>query len=373
MRKKWRILVGLLVVVIVVAAIVLLNGGSQSYHAKYADKDLSTDVSGIGRDDTYEVYMRAHQAVPAGTEVIDVDVASFEGEGKLQQDASGNNEVYTADGEVTSWKINVPAEGMYTIQVEYLTVESRGVDIEREVLINDVLPFAGADTIRFSRLWVDGGEIKKDNQGNEIRPRQVEKYEYQTAFCRDDMGYETEPYQFCFAQGENKLSLKAVNEPMIIRSIKLVPVQQRQSYETYLAAQPKVEMSAEAQAWQTTIQGEKAVTRSSPSLYARYDHASPSTEPYDVYHTILNYIGGDPWRTAGQWIEWEFEVPEDGYYAISVKARQAYQRGSVSARSLYIDGEIPFEEASTISFDSVCAGLKTPARGPGSLVLSVWR
>ena len=350
MRKKWRILVGLLVVVIVVAAIVLLNGGTQSYHAKYADKDLSTDVSGIGRDDTYEVYMRAHQAVPAGTEVIDVDVASFEGEGKLQQDASGNNEVYTADGEVTSWKINVPAEGMYTIQVEYLTVESRGVDIEREVLINDVLPFAGADTIRFSRLWVDGGEVRKDNQGNEIRPRQVEKYEYQTAFCRDDMGYETEPYQFCFAQGENKLSFKAVNEPMIIRSVKLVPVQQRQSYETYLAAQPKVEMSAEAQAWQTTIQGEKAVTRSSPSLYARYDHASPSTEPYDVYHTILNYIGGDPWNTAGQWIEWEFEVPEDGYYNISIKARQTYQRGGLSCRTVYIDGEVPFDELSSVAF-----------------------
>ena len=350
MRKKWRILVGLLVVVIVVAAIVLLNGGSQSYHAKYAGKDLSTDVSGIGRDDTYEVYMRTHQDVPAGAEVIEVDMAAFEGEGKLQQDASGNSEVYTADGEVTSWKINVPAQGMYTIQVEYLTVESRGVDIEREVLINNVLPFAGADTIRFSRLWVDGGEIKKDNQGNEIRPRQVEKYEYQTAFCRDDMGYETEPYQFCFAQGENTLSFKAVNEPMIIRSIKLVPVQKRQNYESYLAAQPKVDMSADAQAWQTTIQGEKAVTRSSPSLYARYDHASPSTEPYDVYHTILNYIGGDPWNTAGQWIEWEFEVPEDGYYNISIKARQTYQRGGLSCRTVYIDGEVPFDELSSVAF-----------------------
>ena len=350
MRKKWRILVGLLVVVIVVAAIVLLNGGSQSYHAKYAGKDLSTDVSGIGRDDTYEVYMRTHQDVPAGTEIMEVDLAAFEGEGKLQQDASGKNEVYTADGEVTSWKVNMPAEGMYTIQVEYLTVESRGVDIEREVLINGVLPFAGADTIRFSRLWVDGGEIRKDNQGNEIRPRQVEKYEYQTAFCRDDMGYETEPYQFCFAQGENTLSFRAVNEPMIIRSIKLVPVQQRQNYESYLAAQPKVEMSAEAQAWQTTIQGEKAVTRSSPSLYARYDHASPSTEPYDVYHTILNYIGGDPWNTAGQWIEWEFEVPEDGYYNISIKARQTYQRGGLSCRTVYIDGEVPFDEVSSVAF-----------------------
>ena len=350
MRKKWRILVGLLVVVIVAAAIVLLNDDVQSYHAKYAGKDLSTDVSGIGRDDTYEVYMKANQAVPAGNETIEIDVASFEGDGKLQQDASGNAEVYTADGEVTTWKVNLPADGMYTIEVEYLTVQSRGVDIEREVLINDVLPFAGADTVRFSRLWVDGGEVKKDNQGNEIRPRQVEKFEYQTAFCRDDMGYETDPYQFRFNQGENKLSFKAVNEPMIIRAIKLVPVQQRQSYESYLAAQPKVEMSAENQAWQTTIQGETAVTRSSPSLYARYDHASPSTEPYDVYHTILNYIGGDPWNTAGQWIEWEFEVPEDGYYNITIKARQTYQRGGLSCRTVYIDGEVPFEEMSSVAF-----------------------
>ena len=350
MRKKWRILVGLLVVVIVVAAVVLLNDGVENYHAKYAGKDLSTDVTGIGRDDTYDVYMRAHQDVPAGTQTIEVDVATFEGDGELRQDASGNNEVYTADGGTVSWKVNVPAEGMYTIEVEYLTVESRGVDIEREVLINDVLPFSGADTIRFSRLWVDEGEVRKDNQGNEIRPRQVEKYEYQTAFCRDDMGYETEPYQFCFAAGENKLSFKAVNEPMIIRAIKLMPVQERQSYESYLAEQPQAAMTAEAKTWQTTIQGEKAVTRSSPSLYARYDHASPSTEPYDVYHTILNYIGGDPWNTAGQWIEWEFEVPEDGYYNVTVKARQTYQRGGLSCRTVYIDGEVPFAEMASVAF-----------------------
>ena len=350
MRKKWRILVGVLVVAILVVAIVLLNGGSQSYHDKYEGKDLSTDVTGIGRDDTYEVYLKAHEGVAAGAETIVVDVAAFEGDGQLQMDEAGQPTVYTTDGEVTTWTVNVPAEGMYAVQVEYLTVESRGVDIEREIHINGVLPFAGADTLRFSRLWVDGGEIRKDNQGNEIRPSQVEKFEYQTAFCRDDMGYEIQPYQFYFAQGENKLSFKAVNEPMIIRSIALAPVTEYDSYETYLAAQPEVKMSEDAKTWMTTIQGEKAVTRSSPSLYARYDHASPATEPYDVYHTILNYIGGDPWNTAGQWIEWEFDVPEDGYYNISVKARQTYQRGGLSCRTVYIDGEVPFDEMSSVAF-----------------------
>lgn len=350
MRKKWRILVGVLVVVMLVVALVLLNGGKQSYHDKYEGRDLSTDVTGIGRDDTYELYLRAHEGVAPGAEMIEVDIAAFAGDGTLQQNASGNPEVYTADGAYTSWTVNVPEDGMYTVQIEYMTVASRGVDIERELHINDALPFAGADTLRFSRLWVDGGEVRKDNQGNEIRPTQVEKYEYQIALCRDDMGYETDPYQFYFAKGENKLSLKAVNEPMIIRSIQLLPVTERQPYERYLAAQPEVKMSEAAKSWSATIQGEHAVTRSSPSLYARYDHASPATEPYDVYHTILNYIGGDPWNTPGQWIEWEFEVPEDGYYNVSIKARQTYQRGGLSCRSVYIDGEIPFAEMASVAF-----------------------
>lgn len=350
MQKKWRILIGVLVVVVLAAVIVLLNGDPLNFHDKYEGKDLSTDVTGIGRDDTYEAYRMAHRDAPAGTQDILVDISAFEGDGELRQDAQGQPEVYTADGEYTTWKVTLPAEGMYTVEVEYLTVPSRGVDIEREIHINGVLPFAGADTLCFSRLWVDGGEIRKDNQGNEIRPSQVEKYEYQTAFCRDDMGYETEPYQFYFAAGKNTLSFKAVNEPMIIRSIKLAPVTERQSYESYLAAQPQVNMSSSAKSWSTTVQGEKAVTRSSPSLYARYDHASAHTEPYDVYHTVMNYIGGDPWNTAGQWIEWEFEVPEDGYYNVTVKARQTYQRGGLSCRTVYIDGEVPFDEMSSVAF-----------------------
>lgn len=65
---------------------------------------------------------------------------------------------------------------------------------------------------------------------------------------------------------------------------------------------------------------------------------------------MLNYVGGDTWRSSGQWIEWEFEVPEDGYYNIMIKGRQNYSRGSVSSRTVYIDGEIPFSEMKEISY-----------------------
>ena len=349
LKKYQRILVGLLCVAGVIALFALLGGGSQDFHAKYEGVDLTADVSGLGREDTYDGYLRAHADAVPGVSPVPVDVTVFEGPGEVREE-DGVPCVFTPDNSEITWKVTVEQEGMYNIMLDYLTVESRGVDMERELLINGELPFSGASTLCFSRLWTDAGEVRKDNQGNDIRPSQKEVFDWQQAYCEDDMGYIVEPYQFFFQAGENTITFRAINEPMILRGITLMPVTEQQDYESYRAAQPVVEMSEEAKSWQLAIQGESAQLRSTPSLYARYDHASPVTEPYDVSKTVLNYIGGDPWNNAGQWIQWEFEVPEDGYYNITIKARQAYQRGALSCRTLYLDGEIPFDAMSTIAF-----------------------
>ena len=351
MLKKYRgLLIFLLVVAAAIALIALLGGGSQSFEKKYEGADLTADVSGLGREDTYDGYLLAHADAKPADSAVEVDIAAFEGEGELRRDESGADCVYTPDGAETTWTVDVPQAGLYNLRLDYKTVESRGVDMERALYINDELPFDGAATLSFPRLWTDAGEVRKDNQGNDVRPTQVERFDWQQGYCRDDMGYVIEPYRFFFGAGENTLTLRAVNEPMLLRGIALTPVEESRSYEAYRAEQPQQASSDAARAWQLTVQGESAQLRSSPSLYARYDRSSPDTKPYSVTNTVLNYIGGDPWNKAGQWIEWRFEVPQDGWYTISVKARQAYQRGSVSCRSLYIDGEIPFDEMAEISF-----------------------
>ena len=35
----------------------------------------------------------------------------------------------------------------------------------------------------------DKGTVRKDNQGNDIRPTQVETFDWQRVRCKDDMGY----------------------------------------------------------------------------------------------------------------------------------------------------------------------------------------
>ena len=347
MSRKWRnILIGVLAVVLVVACVWLLNRGPGNFREKYEGVDLSTDVSGIGRGNTYNAYVAKYADLPPVTEPVEVDLAAFDGVGGEICDDG----VFTSDESVLTWKVNVPAAGLYNIRLEYLTTESRGVDIEREVSINGEVPFSGASTLCFSRLWENKNEIRKDNQGNDIRPSQVERFEKQVSYCRDDMGYQTEPYAFYFNEGENELTIRAVNERVILCGITLTPLLRFPSYAEYTAAQPQVTMTDSARSYSQTVQGEAASLRSAPSLYARYDRSSSKTEPYSVTNTILNYIGGDPWTHPGEWIQWDFEVPEDGYYNISVKARQMYQRGALSARSIYIDGEIPFAELEAVTF-----------------------
>ncbi len=351
LKRYRKALIGLVCVAVIAALFVLLGDGAQNFSAKYEGYDLTADVSGIGRSNTYDGYLLAHATAPAGGSDVAVDIAAFEGAGELREDESGAPCVYMPDGSLVTWKAQVEQAGMYYVQLDYLAVESRGVDMERALYINGELPFAGAGDLCFSRLWTDGGPVRQDNQGNDVRPTQVEVFDWQRAYCQDSMGYVAQPYQFYFESGENTIALEAVNEPMLLRGLTLAAVTGEQTYAQYQQAQPSASMSEEAQAWQVTIQGEKAVRRSSPSLYARYDRSSPDTSPNSVTNTVFNYIGGDPWNKAGQWIEWEFEVPQDGYYNISVKARQAYQRGAVSSRSLFIDGQIPFEEVRNISFD----------------------
>lgn len=65
---------------------------------------------------------------------------------------------------------------------------------------------------------------------------------------------------------------------------------------------------------------------------------------------LMNKIGGSQWKVAGDWIEWDINVPKDGLYTLSVKGRQNYNRGFVSSRSVSIDGECPFDECNIISF-----------------------
>ncbi len=341
-------------VALFIVLIYLINNltAAENFRDKYEDYDLSVDAEGAQRKGTYALYLKAHADAAYPQKTVEVSLFDYaEGEGVEVSTDYEKKALYTGEKSSVTWEINVPEAGFYNVYMEYMTVASRGVAAERALYVNGELPFEAAENMTFGRQWVDGALKKVDNQGNEIRPTQVEKYTWQSSYFKDDRGYVADPFVFYFEKGSNELTLEAINEPLVIGSLSVRGVEERDTYEEYLAAVDGTAAAGEGLTYHHMIQGEDATVRSDASLYAKYDRASPTTKPYSVTNTILNYTGGDAWRLPGQWIEWEFEVPEDGFYNITIKGRQNYQRGSVSSRAIYIDGEIPFQEVEAVGFD----------------------
>lgn len=350
--KKILIVIAVMIVIAIIAFILSLQG-AEDFHEKYAGTDLTRDVEGMERVGTYTGYLNEHADAQDMTCEAEIDLFDYASSGKVEvyTNYEGTDKaLFTDTDSSVSFHVQVPQTGYYNLYMEYLIPESRGVAAERGVRINGEFPFEDAQNITFTRIWTDGGEVKTDNQGNQIRPTQIEVYDWQSSCFEDDMGYITEPYRFYLEKGDNEITLEAENEPMIIRKFMVAPVSVVQSYEEYVAKYPDISDQAMTAGYIQMIQGEDSTLRSESSLYAKYDRSSPTTYPNSVTNTVLNYVGGDTWRSSGQWIEWEFEVPEDGYYNIMIKGRQNYSRGSVSSRTVYIDGEIPFSEMKEISY-----------------------
>lgn len=267
------------------------------------------------------------------------------------------------DGELT-YKFTVAEAGFYNLYITYYTYNAAHSNIDRSLKINGVTPFEDCGNFTFTRVWEDNasGEyngLKKTNDGNniiytknwrndvngnELKPQQTELfYTKVTAPFKDSMGYVTEPFEFYFEAGDNTVTLDVTKETFLIDCLELRSVTKSVSYAEYkealinnAATEGRISFASNPKGVYTRIEGEASTTKSSPTLFPITDRSSSATTPFSITKNYLNSIGGDNWKVLGDWIAWEFEVPETGYYNISMRAKQNLIRGMFSTRSFYI-------------------------------------
>ncbi|MDU0330315.1 extracellular solute-binding protein [Paenibacillus sp. 3LSP] len=329
------------------------DSGTRFYVQASADFIAITNTEG---NNGYIQYLENYASAKRPDRIIRIEGESFvhtDGEGfEIVNHLHGLNgtAVITPETGAISWEVDVDEPGLYHVRIHYFPMEGKSSAIERQFAINDVVPFKEAEIILFDRIWSNRDqEIRRDNRGNDLRPRQVEQPAWQLASFHDRYGYYDEPYSFYFDKGKQKLSLTSLREPMAIDYIELY---QSPVHKTYKELTKDYESDGvkPAQGQYIVIQAEDAVRKSSPTLYPLSDRSSPTVEPYDVSKMRVNTIGGVNWKLPGQWIEWEFEVEEDGLYQIALKQKQNQLRGVYATRSLMIDGEYPFHEMKRIRF-----------------------
>jgi len=346
-----KILIGAAVVVVAAFVIMIAGWEEKDFSEKYAGFDLSG--ASTGRANIYTRYLERHVHVSPATNDISIDLFSWtaaDGVSTMENFENTARVLRTEENSFVEYTVNVEKDGLYNIYMEYHPIPARGVPIERRFYLNGEIPFLGADRLSFLRVWGDSGPSRFDNQGNEIRAAQVEKPQWESIRFSDSIGYITEPYVFYLHAGENKLRLVGMNEPIAIRKLTLTAPVELKLYREFLANVDERQFANSRKNFSLKIQGERAIRRSDSSLYALHDRSSGATEPVSVARKRLNMIGNEPWRIPGQWIEWDFEVPENGMYRFTIKARQNSNRGYVSNRSVMVNGEVPFKEFSVVPF-----------------------
>jgi len=351
MYHKALVITAAALVVLIIVYFAVSGTGPKDFSEKYAGFDLSG--ASVGRTNTYTRYQESYAHIQPAAADIPIDIFSWtsaEGVSQLDNFAGVERVLRTEEESFIEYKVHVEKAGMYNMYIEYYPLPSRGIAIERSFKINGETPFLGADRLMFQRVWGDANAVRKDNQGNEIRPAQTEKPRWESAFFRDSLGYTPEPYEFYFDAGDNTIRIEGINEPAAIRALRLTAPVKAINYRQYAEGIDTAKYRNTKQNFSLKIQGEKAASRSDPSLYAIYDRSSGATDPSSVAKIKLNMIGGQSWRVAGQWIEWEFNAPEDGMYRFTVKGRQNYNRGFVSNRAVLIDGQIPCTELDAVPF-----------------------
>lgn len=304
----------------------------------------------------YSEYISQYEKADKPTDEYVIDAADYIASEGMDIDKYDDYEgmagesIYTGQDGYVEYKVNISTEGLYEMSLNYFPIEGNGSSIQRAFFIDGELPYRQMTGIEFSRVWTNENSTwDTDNQGNDLKPTQIEQPEWVTSKLYDVDGYVTEPLKVYMTKGVHTITVVSQREPMILRSITLKNDEKLKDYNTYYETQKnagKNDYTGE----RVLIEAERATKKSSSMLYPTQDQSSPDVNPYSAKLLKNNTIGGESWSHSGQWIEWEFDAPDDGFYNITLHAKQNFVKGIYVSRKIMIDGEVPFSELNAYGF-----------------------
>jgi ABC-type glycerol-3-phosphate transport system substrate-binding protein len=345
---------GILLITYLVVDVVIssMNQDTLSFNQSGSEELDFSDLAYYAESDYYQYTSSFDQLYPQvenilidghafsdATEPVDI-LTSYEGKDHV---------LLTSDEGKTTWQVQIDEPGFYNIKLSYYPYPGKSSAIERALYINGEIPFDGARTLTFARIWGNKNEVIQDIFDNDIRPSQIEKPEWTQTMVKDAVGYIQEPYAFYLTEGLNEIALEALREPLLIESLEIMSVKERPTYETIKATYENLGYET-IENGVNLVEAEDPAYTTSPTLYPLNDRTSPLTRPTSPSKIKLNTIGGNNWSVTGDRIQWQFTVEEDGLYEISMRVKQKLASGMNVGRNIYINGEIPFKELESYAF-----------------------
>ncbi len=337
----------------------------EEYQQIISTYSIRTDIP------AYADYLAAHpDNRPDETIVIDAgDYTRYEESGVAAQPAlledyagSAGVSIRTGEDALVSWRFTVPESGLYDLTIQYYPEGGKGTAVQRAVFLDGMLPCKELSLIELARVFTveyaseaedENGVAQrawtKDNQGNDLKPAMAESPEWLSAGVYDVNGYIGDQLSVYLTAGEHELTLVSQREPLLLRSITFQNTKRPDSYAAVKAAQDQAG-AKDTSGVSLRIEAENMDKVSSQMLYPVQDSSSAAIYPISARYLLNNAAGGNNWKTPGQWMEWQVEVPEDGYYCLTMHNKQNYVRGINVFRRVMVDGEVPFAEFAAYPF-----------------------
>ena len=252
------------------------------------------------------------------------------------------------------YTFDVKEAGLYNISVNYRPVEDTGRTIQVGFMIDGAYPYKELENILLSRFWVDetlenGERYLKDTDGNQVRPVQVENFRWEEAWVKSYTGIYNDPLVVSLSAGTHTIRIVRQLEAAAFSKITFKKYQNPVSYNEYNKANSD---KKEYSKTEYIVEAEDAFEKNDNKIAATIDRGNAGMSPASPTTNVVNSFGQSYWMTAGQWASWK--VPEDlkaGKYVLRFRAKQNASVGVPTFRAVYINGVIPFEEASSISFE----------------------
>ncbi|MCA9970099.1 MAG: extracellular solute-binding protein, partial [Anaerolineales bacterium] len=254
--------------------------------------------------------------------------------------------VYLRAGDALSFTVDVAETGPYILSFDAAAPDAFLTPPEGQLRVDGAFPAEDARRILFPVFYQNSRDtFPLDRYGHEALIRQEQLVRWRNVALRDAGFSQPYPLQLQLTAGEHHFEFQLNKETLLLGSIYLEPFTPYPTYDRYLqahqapdAADVLIELEAEF----PTYKNDTAVRPASSR--------SLEVTPYDTYRRLLNTLGGENWDRSGSAVYYEFTVPQDGLYLITLRAIQDTKNNFTVFRRITINDQVPFAELNAVPF-----------------------
>ncbi|MDD5367765.1 MAG: extracellular solute-binding protein [Anaerolineaceae bacterium] len=254
--------------------------------------------------------------------------------------------IYLHQNESISFTALIADDGPYTISFDLAAPASVINQPEGQLSVDGAFPSSDAQGMVFPIYYKNSTEVfPLDRYGNEALPRQERLIRWTRVSLRDVNFGQKYAVQLKLTKGQHQFEFKLTKESIFLGSIYLDRFSKDPDYNQYLKDNPARDYSGAP----IVIEAEHSSYKNDTSIRPTSNRSFTVT-PYDTYRLLLNSLGGEAWKRSGTTVYYEFNVPEDGLYSITLRALQNFKNNFTVFRRILVNDTVLFDQLNEVAF-----------------------